>query len=240
MQDKPEKGKVVETKTITKTEPQKLELSNPSQEIKAGTKAATALMQVVDQNKWAVNIQGKKYLVFEAWQTLGRFYGLTVKTGKSKFVEYGTSKGFEAEAEILNKAGDVVGGAEAVCLDDEPNWKGKPLYSLKSMAQTRAGAKALRQVLSWVAVLAGFQPTPKEEVPDEGFKQNFRNKPATNQQATTQTTGKAPKASQAQLKLIDKLASEGKIKPSIDIANLDVAQASGVISQAMKVSTNEQ
>lgn len=232
MSKQAETGKVVETKAIAKTKPQKLELANPSQEIQAGTKAATALMEVVDQNKWAVNIQGKKYLVFEAWQTLGRFYGLTVKTGKSKFVEYGSAKGFEAEAEILNKAGNVVGGAEAVCLDDEPNWKDKPLYSLKSMAQTRAGAKALRQVLSWVAVLAGFQPTPKEEVPDEGFKQNFANKPA-----ATKPAGKAPRASQAQLKLIDKLASEGKIKPSVSIENLDVAQASGVISQAMKVKT---
>lgn len=50
---------------------------------------------------------------------------------------------------------------------DEP----VPLFQLKSMAQTRAGAKVLRQLFSWVMVLAGYQPTPAEEIdgmiPDE-------------------------------------------------------------------------
>lgn len=39
-----------------------------------------------------------------------------------------------------------------------------PLFQLKSMAQTRACAKALRNVLSWVVVLAGYRPTPAEEL----------------------------------------------------------------------------
>lgn len=38
-----------------------------------------------------------------------------------------------------------------------------PLFQLKSMAQTRAGAKALRNILSWVFVLAGFEPKIAEE-----------------------------------------------------------------------------
>jgi hypothetical protein len=32
------------------------------------------------------------------------------------------------------------------------------------MAQTRACAKALRNVLAWVVVLAGYAPTPAEEM----------------------------------------------------------------------------
>jgi hypothetical protein len=32
------------------------------------------------------------------------------------------------------------------------------------MSQTRASVKALRQALAWVVVLAGYQPTPAEEV----------------------------------------------------------------------------
>src|SRR3990167_8087954 len=35
------------------------------------------------------------------------------------------------------------------------------------MAQTRASAKALRQILAWVVVLAGFKPTPAEEVSEQ-------------------------------------------------------------------------
>lgn len=40
-----------------------------------------------------------------------------------------------------------------------------PLFQLASMAQTRANAKALSNTLRWVAVLAGFQATPAEELP---------------------------------------------------------------------------
>src|SRR6185437_14382005 len=58
----------------------------------------------------------------------------------------------------------VISSAEAMCLNDEPNWKSKPMFQLKSMAQTRACAKALRNVLAWVVVLAGYAPTPAEEM----------------------------------------------------------------------------
>lgn len=39
-----------------------------------------------------------------------------------------------------------------------------PQFQLRSMAQTRAGAKALRNALAWVVVLAGYRPTPAEEM----------------------------------------------------------------------------
>ena len=39
-----------------------------------------------------------------------------------------------------------------------------PLFQLSSMAQTRACSKALRNVLAWVVVLAGYKPTPAEEL----------------------------------------------------------------------------
>jgi hypothetical protein len=47
-----------------------------------------------------------------------------------------------------------------------------PLFQLRSMAQTRACAKALRNVLAWVVVLAGYKPAVAEEMtgdeePDE-------------------------------------------------------------------------
>ena len=42
--------------------------------------------------------------------------------------------------------------------------KSKPLFQLRSMAQTRAEAKALKGVFSWFVVLAGYKPTPAEEL----------------------------------------------------------------------------
>ena len=55
---------------------------------------------------------------------------------------------------------------ERVRLGDET----VPLFQLASMAQTRANAKVLRNVLSWVAVLAGYRPTPAEEMEAVGAK----------------------------------------------------------------------
>lgn len=41
-----------------------------------------------------------------------------------------------------------------------------PMFQLRSMAQTRAAAKAHRMVFGFVPVLAGYRPTPAEELPD--------------------------------------------------------------------------
>lgn len=41
-----------------------------------------------------------------------------------------------------------------------------PLFQLRSMAQTRACAKVLRDVFSHIVILAGFNPTPAEEMTD--------------------------------------------------------------------------
>ena len=40
----------------------------------------------------------------------------------------------------------------------------KPLFQLKSMAQTRAEAKVLKSIFGWVVVLAGYRTTPAEEM----------------------------------------------------------------------------
>lgn len=129
------------------------------------TEAAKALKAVIDGKPKKVVFNGNVYLEFEDWQTVGKFYGATVKVTDTKYVEYGEVKGFEAKAVVVNVAtGMEISGAEAMCLNDEPNWKKKPLFQLKSMAQTRASAKALRNVFAWVVVLAGYKPTPAEEM----------------------------------------------------------------------------
>jgi hypothetical protein len=40
----------------------------------------------------------------------------------------------------------------------------KPLFQLRSMAQTRACAKVLRNLFAWVIVMAGYKPTVAEEM----------------------------------------------------------------------------
>lgn len=100
-------------------------------------------------------------------------------------------RGYEATAQLLNeRTGAVVGRVDSMCLDDEEQWgdvpayetqdqmrngkpvpvrvqvgfKPKPLFQLRSMAQTRSSSKAYRMKLAWVAVLAGYSGTPAEEM----------------------------------------------------------------------------
>lgn len=135
--------------------------------LKTSSENAKELMALVTTNKWAVDIKGKRYLQVEAWQTLGKFYGLTARTSDEgvKYIEYGTAKGFEAKAEIVNElTGAVIGGATGICMDDEANKRGWANYALSGMAQTRAISRAYRQMLSFVAVTAGYEATPFEEM----------------------------------------------------------------------------
>lgn len=130
-------------------------------------RAAKALSDVVSKKKKPIIMQGEQYLEFEDWQTVGKFYGITAKVISTEYIEYGDAKGFQARAAAIRTTdGMEISAAEAMCLNDEANWKGKPLFQLRSMAQTRACAKALRNVLAWVVVLAGYRPTPAEEIQD--------------------------------------------------------------------------
>jgi hypothetical protein len=128
-------------------------------------KAAQALRAVIESKPNKCVINGKTFLQFEDWQTLGRFYGITSAARTTTYLEQGRVRGYECHAEaLLVSADQVIGAAQAMCMDDEQKWHDKPLYQLRSMAQTRAQAKALRGVLAWVAVLAGYQATPAEEM----------------------------------------------------------------------------
>jgi len=137
-------------------------------------KAAQALTEVIKSKPKPVIIRGEQYLEFEDWQTVGRFYGLVPKVTETQYIQIGKAEGFSAKAVVVRtKDGMEITGAEAMCLNDEPNWKDKPMFMLKSMAQTRACAKALRNVLAWVVVLAGYKPTPAEEIIEvENISQN--------------------------------------------------------------------
>lgn len=137
--------------------------STPAQQAAFGRNAATVLQSIVTNSKLIVPIQGHDYMKFEGWQAVAGFYGATVAT---QWV-HDLPDGFEASAIVTDKTGRVISSAQANCSRDEPSWKSKPAFQLKSMAQTRACAKALRNVFAWVVVLAGVEPIPAEEMQEE-------------------------------------------------------------------------
>ena len=136
----------------------------PAEVVERGTAAAKQLQKIVSSREKKLLLGGKQYLFFEDWQTIGKFYGVTVKTVHTEELREGDELiGFLAQA-VAVANGIEVSGADAECTYDEDNWHGKPRYQLRSMAQTRACSKALRNCLGWVAVLAGYEATPAEEM----------------------------------------------------------------------------
>ena len=154
---------------IVPTEPPKQSLvleGDPDEQMNFAIKAANALMRAVSQKAKPVMIRGEQYLEYGDWQVLGRFYGATASIAWSKkIVEDSTGKflGYEARAEVLHN-GVLISAAEAMCMKEERNWKDCDEFMLRSMAQTRAAAKALRNAYGWVAELAGMKSTPAEEM----------------------------------------------------------------------------
>lgn len=183
---------------------------DPEKVIEFASKAAKALTKIVAQKPKKVIIQGEQYLEFEDWQTIGRFYGATVGIEWTKLIQKENIViGYEARA-IVYLHGQIISSAEAECLRDEFNWKNKPQFQLRSMAQTRAGAKALRNVFAWVAVLAGYKPCPAEEMINNEeivIEEEIEQEPFNKQNE--------PPISERQLELIGNLMEQKKISISM-------------------------
>jgi len=79
--------------------------------------------------------------------------------------------GFWARAEA-RLDGKVLSAAEAECMFSEPNWAKKPRFQLRSMAETRACARVLRQCLQWVVKLPDEKGDPMApELGDEAAEE---------------------------------------------------------------------
>src|SRR3990167_2334608 len=137
---------------------------NPLEQVEFARKASKALVDVIESKVKKVIIGGETYIEFEDWMMIGRFYGASVGVEWTKPVMKGDKVwGYEARANVLMN-GQIVSSAEAMCTKDERNWEKRDEFMVRSMAQTRASAKALRNVFAWVVTMAGYRPTPAEEM----------------------------------------------------------------------------
>lgn len=142
---------------------------SPEEIMLDATEAAKALERLIVSNKRPpVIFNGKRYLEFPHWQTIGKFYHVGVETHDAIFLEVGGTRGFHAQATVIDeKSGLKIGGGEGYCMVDEPNWRSRPLFQLASMAQTRAACKALSNKFRYVAIVAGYEPAAAEEMVEE-------------------------------------------------------------------------
>lgn len=209
-------------------------LFNPEKDTMKAKKAADRLIDIVKQNNWSIKVGGKsEHLMYEAWQTVGKYYNISVGTGEVEQVEIFGVQGFKAKAwAIDNRTGVRVGEAEAYCMRDEANWKGKPVFQLASMAQTRAGSKALRQIFGFVVALAGYSPTPVEEMIGEGKD------PAWIKEADNEPRLTFPQTRMIISLLQDKGYTEEDLKSKYQVSSigeLSKSQASQIIENLLKL-----
>lgn len=145
-----------------------LQANHPAALVSGAAELACQLAQVIDRQKLATVIKGKRFVNVEGWTTLATMLGVTAR-------EIATTESdgiFTATVELVRMAdGACISRASAECgspdeLDKygKPLWSSRPRYARRSMAQTRATGKACRLAFSWIMSLAGYEVTPAEEM----------------------------------------------------------------------------
>ena len=154
--------KEAKTTAITKI----YDLAKPAEAVEM----AIVLKEMVVKQRLSANIKGKNYAMVEAWQLAGFLTGTSVMVEEPKNLSNDKEIKYSCAAKIYQ--GDkMVGVGYALCSSKEMIKKGFEEYAILSMAQTRAIGKAYRNKIGWIMKLAGYEPTPHEEVQKMGVIQ---------------------------------------------------------------------
>lgn len=150
-----------------------LQASTPAALISGATQIADQLAEIIRRKRLANTIQGREYVRVEGWTTLSALLGVIAREESVEELEDG---GYRATVSLVRMSdGAVISRASSECGMDEPTWANRPKYARRSMAVTRATGKAARLAFSWIMSLAGFEPTPAEEMPvDEPERTGLR------------------------------------------------------------------
>ena len=119
---------------------------------------------------YIANIKGKTYPTVSWWTVVGASLGLFPQVIYARRLEREDEIAYESRVEI-HRNGHIVASAESICSSKEERWATAEEYAIKSMSSTRAAGKCFRLALSFIAVLAGLEPTPAEEIPITGSPQ---------------------------------------------------------------------
>lgn len=139
---------------------------DPRQVIERAHEHAKVLADVIKERKLFRVIGDKAHVYVEAWSLLGSMLGVFPVAESVEPVEVEGVAGFKATVKAVTRQGDIVGRATAYCMRDENTWKTRNIHALAGMAETRATSRALRKPLGFIVQLAGYNPTPAEEMPD--------------------------------------------------------------------------
>jgi hypothetical protein len=163
MDDEVIDSEVIETLPVIRSAGMILPGSSPTDKLSHAMEVAKALADVIEQQRLFVSIGGKKHVLVEGWELLGSLLGVFPVVEWTRPLD----NGWEARVVAKTLDGAEVGSAEMMCTRDEGRWKTADDYAIRSMSQTRAVSKSLRAPLGFVMKLAGYEPTPETEIPNE-------------------------------------------------------------------------
>jgi hypothetical protein len=179
-----------------------LPASTPHDVIVQASSIAKELAKIVKENRLSRNIQGREYVYVEGWSTMGAMLGVLPRE-VADLTKRNEDGSYEATVELIRTTdGAIVGRASALVGMDETDrngkttWGSRPEYARRSMAITRATGKAYRLGFSWIMGLAGYAPTPAEEmdgvIDAEVVEVKQQSKPAPKPKPEESTNGNRP------------------------------------------------
>jgi hypothetical protein len=147
----------------------------PEEILAKAQQIAAPLAQLIESAGLAVSLDrrnpDRKHVEVGGWQAAGAMLGalggqaLHAETVWTRPIAHEDGlPSWEACVEVRTAGGIVVGRAEAMCGRDERTWKTRDDYAVRSMAETRAESRAYRRAIGWIVHLAGYNPTPAEEM----------------------------------------------------------------------------
>lgn len=154
-------------KALAVREPERLEITKtPEAMVTMATRMANVLADIVERRGLFTTIRGKKYPHVEAWMTIARMDNVVCREVPDGVAALADGS-YEATVELIRLSdGLVIGRGSAVCgAPNDGEWTGRPAHMKRSMAVTRATSRAFRQQYSWIMALAGYEPTPADEMP---------------------------------------------------------------------------
>lgn len=175
---------------------------------------AEDLKKFIRAEKLFQNIQGKEYVNVEAWQYAGARFGLASRCVDIWDISNENEMKYKAHIQIWDIDRDrVIGEGFGICSNKENGKKYYQEFAIASMAQTRGVGKGYRLFLAHLIRLAGFEPTPAEEMDFSG------NEPQAKGTAETAARKPATPKPEPAVKPEQPAAKELKVDTNAAVAN---------------------
>ena len=138
---------------------------NPAVVVDKAKEISALLANIINKCKLYVVINGNKYVFVTGWNIMLSMLGIAAKPVINEEIIRKDETACKCLVELYSaKSGKVVGSGWGFCSSKEPRRSKDIEHCIQSMAQTRALGKAARLSFAWIMKLAGYEPTPAEEM----------------------------------------------------------------------------